>query len=73
MIWAAVAMGGALGSLARHGTNVLFSHLLGRPGFYATATVNIAGRKTIARLLANITFRPFHCTPNSFCTSLNSV
>ena len=54
MIWLAVAAGGALGSMARHGVNVLFVHLLGRAIPYATAAVNIAGAAAIGLLAALI-------------------
>jgi CrcB protein len=52
MIWLAVAGGGALGSMARHGVNVLFSQLLGRAVPYATGAVNLAGSITIGLLAA---------------------
>ena len=50
MIWLAVAAGGALGSMARHGVNVLFAQLLQRASPYATATVNLAGALVIGAL-----------------------
>jgi CrcB protein len=43
MIWIAVAAGGALGSLARHGVNVLVAGRVGRSLPYGTAFVNIVG------------------------------
>lgn len=43
MLWIAVAAGGALGSLARHATNVAVHRGLGDSVPYATAIVNIAG------------------------------
>jgi CrcB protein len=52
MIWLAVATGGALGSVARHGVNVLFSHLLERAVPYATGAVNLAGAAAIGLLSA---------------------
>ena len=52
MIWLAVATGGALGSMARHGVNMLFSHLLGRAVPYATGAVNLAGSAAIGLLAA---------------------
>ena len=53
MTWMAVAIGGALGSLARHGVNMFFGHVLERSVPYATATVNIAG-SVIIGLLAGL-------------------
>jgi CrcB protein len=52
MIWLAVAVGGALGSMARHGLNLLFAHVLERAVPYATAAVNIAGSAIIGLLAA---------------------
>jgi CrcB protein len=52
MVWLAVAAGGALGSIARHGVNILFSHLLERALPYATGTVNLAGSAVIGLLAA---------------------
>ncbi len=54
MIWLAVGAGGALGSMARHGVNVVFVHVLGRAIPYATAAVNIAGAAAIGVLAALI-------------------
>jgi CrcB protein len=48
--WIAVLAGGALGSLARHGVNVLFNRLMERPTPYATATVNLVGAGIIGVL-----------------------
>jgi CrcB protein len=50
MIWLAVIVGGAFGSLLRHGVNVLFGHLLSRATPYATATVNLVGAGIIGLL-----------------------
>jgi fluoride exporter len=50
MTWLAVAVGGALGSAARHGVNLLFAHVLERAVPYATAVVNIAGAIAIGIL-----------------------
>ena len=43
MTWLLVGSGGALGSMARHGVNVLVGRWLGNPLPYATAVVNIVG------------------------------
>ena len=56
MIWLAAAAGGAVGSLARHGVNLLFARLLDRSVPYATAAVNLSGSLaigTLAGLLAS--------------------
>jgi CrcB protein len=52
MIWLAVAVGGALGSMARHGVNVYFAHALERSVPYATGAVNLAGSLVIGLLAA---------------------
>lgn len=42
-LWLAIASGGALGALARHGVNVLVARGVGASMPYATAIVNIVG------------------------------
>lgn len=41
--WMAVGIGGALGSMARHGISVTVHRLVGSPVPYATAIVNVVG------------------------------
>src|SRR3954468_18176493 len=60
MIWLAVAAGGALGSMARHGVNILFAHVLERAVPYATASVNLAGSAAIGLLAALIAAGRLH-------------
>ena len=60
MIWLAVAAGGALGSMARHGVNILFAHLLERATPYATASVNLFGSAVIGLLAALIASGRLH-------------
>jgi len=43
MTWLAIAAGGALGSVLRHGMNGIVAHALGRPTPYATLSVNVLG------------------------------
>jgi CrcB protein len=45
-----IAIGGAIGTAARHGVNLLCARLLERPIPYATATVNMAGAGLIGLL-----------------------
>src|SRR5215471_7340858 len=54
MNWIAVAIGGAMGSLARHGVNALFARMTEATTPYATATVNILGSVVIG-VLAGLT------------------
>ena len=49
-IWISVALGGAVGSLARHGVNVMFAQIFARPVPYATAAVNLIGSVVIGVL-----------------------
>ncbi|HEY7291470.1 MAG TPA: CrcB family protein [Vicinamibacterales bacterium] len=60
MIWLAVAVGGALGSVARHLVNTLFAHVLERAVPYATATVNIVGSVVIGVLAGLIAAGRLH-------------
>ena len=63
MVWLAVAVGGALGSVLRHGVNIFFGTVLGRPGPLATATVNVAGSLVIGVLAGLIAGGRLHETP----------
>ncbi len=61
--WLAVGLGGALGSLARHGVNVLVSHRLGQVVPYATFAVNLAGCAVIGLLAGMIAGGRIAMTP----------
>ena len=50
MVWLAVGVGGALGSMARHGVNIFFGHVLERATPYATGMVNVTGSAVIGLL-----------------------
>ena len=63
MMWLAVAAGGALGSMARHGVNMFFAHVLERATPYATASVNVAGSAAIGLLAALIAAGRVHLSP----------
>ena len=60
MIWLAVAAGGALGSMARHGVNIYFTHVLERATPHATAAVNLIGSAAIGLLSALIASGRLH-------------
>lgn len=60
MIWLAVGAGGALGSMARHGVNVLFSHLFERATPYATGAVNLLGSAVIGLLAGRLASGRLH-------------
>jgi CrcB protein len=63
MIWIAVAVGGALGSMLRHGINDFFGHVVGRPGPYATASVNVIGSLVIGLLAGLLASGRVHEAP----------
>lgn len=50
LIWLAVLVGGALGSAARHGVNLIAPRLFGSAAPYATAAVNMIGALAIGVL-----------------------
>ena len=60
MIWIAVATGGALGSMARHGINQIFAHAVERAVPYATGAVNLAGSFAIGLLAGLIATGRLH-------------
>ena len=60
MIWLAVGAGGAVGSMARHGVNIFFAHVLERATPYATASVNLLGSAVIGLLAALIATGRLH-------------
>jgi CrcB protein len=60
----AVALGGAVGSLARHGVNVLFSQVFARPVPYATAAVNLVGSVLIGVLAGLLASGRLTMSPN---------
>jgi CrcB protein len=63
MMWLAVAVGGALGSLARHGVNVIFARFAETTTPYATATVNVLGSLVIGVLAGLTAGGRLHLTP----------
>jgi fluoride exporter len=54
MIWAAVALGGALGSMLRHGVNVAVHRITGQVTPLAVALVNVSGCLAIGVLAGMI-------------------
>lgn len=60
MIWLAVAVGGAVGSMARHGVNMFFARVLERSIPHATASVNLIGSAMIGLLAALIATGRLH-------------
>jgi CrcB protein len=60
----AVALGGAIGSLARHGVNAVFAHLFVRAVPYATAAVNLLGSLTIGVLAGLLASGRLTMSPN---------
>lgn len=52
--WLAVLLGGALGSAARHGVNLIAPRLFGSASPYATAAVNLIGALVIGVLAGTL-------------------
>src|SRR4051812_4757537 len=63
MTWIAVAIGGALGSLARHWVNTLIGRQLERAIPWATFTVNVIGCVVIGALAGRIASGRIQVTP----------
>ncbi|HVQ31061.1 MAG TPA: fluoride efflux transporter CrcB [Vicinamibacteria bacterium] len=61
--WLAVGLGGALGSLARHGVNVWVTRRMGQSGPYATLVVNIVGCGVIGLLAGLLASERLVMTP----------
>ena len=60
----AVALGGAIGSLARHGVNAAFALMFARPVPYATAAVNVTGSIAIGVLTGLLASGRLTMSPN---------
>jgi CrcB protein len=54
MAWLAVGIGGALGSMARHGVNVIVTRMAGQAVPYATTVVNLVGCFVIGALAGSV-------------------
>ena len=63
MTWVAVLLGGAFGSAARHGVNLMTARALGTPTPYATATVNLIGSFAIGVLAGALAAERVRLTP----------
>jgi CrcB protein len=63
MTWIAVAVGGAIGSMARHWVNLLVAHRLQRVVPWATFIVNVVGSVIIGALAGRIASGRLHVTP----------
>ena len=63
MTWVAVLLGGALGSAARHGVNLMTARTLGHPTPYATAAVNLIGSLAVGVLAGALATERLSLTP----------
>jgi CrcB protein len=63
MTWIAVAVGGALGSVARHWVNLEIAHLLERSVPYSTLVVNVVGCLVVGALAGRIASGRLPLTP----------
>jgi fluoride exporter len=62
MTWLAVAIGGAIGSMARHWVNLEMAHRLERSVPWATFVVNVVGCVVIGALAGRIACGRWHLT-----------
>lgn len=65
MLWIAVGVGGALGSIARHWVNLEVSRRLERAGPNATFIVNVIGCVVIGALAGRIASGRLHLSPTA--------
>ena len=63
MTWVAVLLGGAFGSAARHGVNLMTARTLGTATPYATAAVNLIGSFAIGVLAGALATERLSLTP----------
>lgn len=63
--WLAVGLGGALGSMARHGVNILVTRLAGVAAPWATMTVNLVGCGVIGLLAGLIAVERVPMSPEA--------
>jgi fluoride exporter len=63
MTWVVVGIGGAIGSLMRHGVNVAATHWIGRATPWGTFTVNMIGSFAIGLLAGLIAASRLPMTP----------
>jgi fluoride exporter len=63
MTWVAVLLGGAFGSAARHGVNLMTARTLGTATPYATAAVNLIGSFAIGVLAGALATERLILTP----------
>lgn len=63
--WLAVGLGGALGSMARHGVNVAVTRVSGNPTPYATLLVNVVGCGVIGLLAGLVAVDRVSMTPTT--------
>ena len=52
--WLAVGIGGALGSMVRHGVNVTVARILGHPSYVSTLMINVLGCGVIGLLAGQL-------------------
>jgi CrcB protein len=64
MSWLMVALGGAMGSVARYGVSLAIARAAGNPAPYATAIVNVAGCAAAGVLLGAIASGRLSLTPD---------
>ena len=73
MTWIAVLVGGALGSAARHGVNLIAPRLFGAANPYATAAVNLAGAFIIGLLAGAMSGQRLALSPTERALYLTGI
>ena len=73
LTWLAVLAGGALGSGARHGVNLIAPRLFGNAAPYATAAVNMIGALVIGVLAGMLDAQRLSMTPTERALYLTGI
>ena len=73
MTWVAVLIGGALGSAARHGMNLIAPRLFGAATPYATAAVNMIGALLIGILAGALSAQRLSLSPTERLLYLTGI
>lgn len=73
MTWVAVLVGGALGSAARHGVNVMAPRLFGSATPYATAAVNLLGALMVGVLAGAMSAQRLSLSPTERALYLTGI
>ncbi len=73
MSWVAVLVGGAIGSAARYGVNLMMARVFGTPMPYATAAVNLIGSFAVGMLAGALAAKRATLTPVEYTLLVTGV